>query len=103
MRLRTGLTLPWVFRVHSLDFDLMVRRCVDNLVRNAVEASPNGGEVSVHVQPEDDAVEVAVVDLLAVVDDDHALLSPSISARTIFASVISRRMISPYRAGSLQS
>ncbi len=45
-----------------------VTRAIDNLVRNAVEASPHGAEVSVHVQPEDDAVEVAVADRGAGVD-----------------------------------
>jgi signal transduction histidine kinase len=39
-----------------------VTRAIDNLVRNAVEASSPGGEVSVFVQEDDDAVNICVDD-----------------------------------------
>jgi signal transduction histidine kinase len=40
----------------------MLVRVIDNLLSNAIKYSPEGGNVTVHVQPDDDAVRVSVAD-----------------------------------------
>jgi signal transduction histidine kinase len=76
---RAGLLSPWAgergVRIHvsgdapmALDADA-VARAVDNLVRNAVEASPEGGAVEVLVLDDDRAARVRVLDHGAGVDD----------------------------------
>ena len=85
---RVGLLLPWAterkVRIEvsgaasaALDGDA-VARAVDNLVRNAVEASPPEGAVEVRVLDDDRAARVQVCDRGAGVDDArvHELFEP---------------------------
>jgi signal transduction histidine kinase len=76
---RAGLLAPWAgergVHIHvsgdapvTLDADA-VARAVDNLVRNAVEASPEGGAVDVEVLDDERAARVRVLDGGAGVDD----------------------------------
>jgi signal transduction histidine kinase len=76
---RAGLLAPWAAERHvriettgsatsSLDADA-VARAVDNLVRNAVEASPEGATVEVEVREDDKCAQVRVKDHGGGVDD----------------------------------
>ncbi len=76
---RAGLLAPWAgergVRIHvsgaasaALEADA-VARAIDNLVKNAVEASPEGGAVEVEVLDDDRVARVRVLDQGAGVDD----------------------------------
>jgi signal transduction histidine kinase len=40
-----------------------IRRCIDNLVRNAVEAMPRGGDLTIAINVKDNFIELGVKDL----------------------------------------
>jgi signal transduction histidine kinase len=58
-------------RLDSVSMDLMkIRRVLDNLIRNAVEAMPDGGTLKVSAEVDEEGMEVSVRDTGSGISDD---------------------------------